>query len=274
MFDFANILFSGACNARCPFCIGKQVLPGLNQDNLHLFPPANLDRFIHLVWEHRIPQVVLTGTNTDPQLYAYEGELLALLRQRLPAGTQISLHTNGRLALRKIDWINQYDRVAISFPSFKPETYRRIMGVSNPPDLERIIPLLQIPFKISCILHPRSQAELGQFLQGCQERGVQRVVLRKIFGEKRSWEQLIPFNALGLESQGVYRGNPVYYLEGMEVTLWDFTQSACTSLNLFSNGQINADYLLAQPGSQEARSLHPKGPHPTAPPLRLPPAPP
>ena len=24
-FDFANILFSGNCNAKCPFCIGKEL---------------------------------------------------------------------------------------------------------------------------------------------------------------------------------------------------------------------------------------------------------
>jgi hypothetical protein len=25
-YDFANLLFSGPCNARCPFCIGQQVI--------------------------------------------------------------------------------------------------------------------------------------------------------------------------------------------------------------------------------------------------------
>ena len=46
MFDFANILFSGRCNARCPFCIGRQVDPRLNEDNLDEFPPRELDRLL------------------------------------------------------------------------------------------------------------------------------------------------------------------------------------------------------------------------------------
>jgi len=47
MYDFANILFSSSgsqpCNARCPYCIGRQIDPRLNADNLSLYPPRNLD---------------------------------------------------------------------------------------------------------------------------------------------------------------------------------------------------------------------------------------
>ena len=39
MYDFANLLFSGGedhpCNARCWFCIGKQIGPRLEQNNLY-----------------------------------------------------------------------------------------------------------------------------------------------------------------------------------------------------------------------------------------------
>ena len=45
-YDFANLLFAGPCNARCPFCIGRQIDPRLSVNNLREFPPRNLDRFV------------------------------------------------------------------------------------------------------------------------------------------------------------------------------------------------------------------------------------
>ena len=72
-YDFANILFAGPCNARCPFCIGRQIDPRLSVNNLREFPPRNLDRFVELILDHAIKQVVFTGTTTDPQLYRLRG---------------------------------------------------------------------------------------------------------------------------------------------------------------------------------------------------------
>ena len=139
MADFANILFSGRCNARCPFCIGRQLDPRLNVDNLDQYPPRNLSRFLEMIRQQNVRQVVLTGTNTDPQLYRYEESLLAFLRGALPAETRFSLHTNGRLALRKIRVFNAYDRVSLSIPSFDPEIYRQVMGVSGVPAVAEIL---------------------------------------------------------------------------------------------------------------------------------------
>jgi molybdenum cofactor biosynthesis enzyme MoaA len=263
MYDFANILFSGPCNARCYFCIGKQIDPRLSPDNLKVFPPRNLEALIALVWEHGIRQVVLTGTNTDPQRYRHEARLVALLRERLPAGTQIALHTNGLLALRKMGVFNLYDRVALSFPSFESETYRQMMGLPRPPDLERILARTQVPVKVSCLLDRHNLPELPGFLARCRELGVRRVVLRKLYGEEGGPKKegrststasqdafnvsLRPYiNALGLEPRPAYRGNAVYAYGDMEVTLWDFEHTTSTALNLFANGQISTNYLLAE----------------------------
>ena len=66
MFDFANILLSGRCNACCPCCIGRQIDPRLNLDHLGEYPPRNFAKFIELIRQVGIRQVVVTGTNTDP----------------------------------------------------------------------------------------------------------------------------------------------------------------------------------------------------------------
>ncbi len=285
MYDFANLLFSGPCNARCPTCIGRQLDPRLNTNNLDEFPPRNLDRFTALIREHGIREVVFTGTTTDPQLYRHEARLLAHLRERLPAGTRFSLHTNGRLALRKMDTFNLYDRVCLSLPSFDPETYRKMMGVAGIPDLAEILRRAAIPVKVSCLATDDNAAQLESYLEQCAATGVRRVVLRKLFGERRGWEELTPFfppiaaGYLPVESiissgrrwgdeRGVYcgdyRGNPVYEFKdprglgdpgGLEVTLWDFDRSESTSLNLFSTGVISSEYLLARarPGGNGAR---------------------
>jgi hypothetical protein len=245
-YDFANILFAGPCTARCYFCIGKQLPPQLNPRNLDVYPPHGLEALISAIWENHIPQVVFTGTTTDPQLYRHEARLLACLHQRLPPGTQFSLHTNGRQALRKMAVFNQYDRAAISFPSFNPQVYHQVMGMPDLPDLESILQQAKIPVKISCVVEPHNQPEVGDFLFRCQAIGVKRLVLRKLYGNTQSWSSLLDLTGLGLTFRTTYRGNPVFDFQGMEVTLWDFDQAESTSLNLFANGQLSSHYLLAQ----------------------------
>lgn len=241
MFDFANILFAGPCNARCPYCIGQQIDPRLSVNNLDVFPPRNLDHFVSMIREHNTRQVVFSGTTTDPQLYHHEAKLLDHLRAVLPAETQIALHTNGRLALKKIDTFNRYDRVCLSLPSFDPDTYREMLGVSGVPDLAALLDRARVPIKISCVVDKHNCAELPDFLGRCHALGIQRIVLRHLYGH----------NSLGplitdLPYRGDYRGNAVYDYRGMEITEWDFDQCESTSLNLFSTGVISTSYLLAE----------------------------
>jgi len=187
--------------------------------------------------------VILTGTDTDPQRYLHEEKLLRLLREQTPSGTRLILHTNGRLALHKIGVFNQYDRVSISFPSFNPVTYQKMMGVPQPPDLEEIIRQSVVPVKVSSVITEANAGEIDEFLIRCREMGVQRIVLRKLYGEKQPWEALLRIT-LQLIQIGAYRGNPVFRYQGMEVTLWDFEGTEITSINLFSNGVISNLYLL------------------------------
>jgi MoaA/NifB/PqqE/SkfB family radical SAM enzyme len=241
MYDFANILFAGPCNRSCPFCIGQYVAPRANVHNLDLFPPRGLDAFVALVNRERVPQIVFTGTTTDPQLYRHEARLLALLRARLHRGARFSVHTNGVLALRKLDVFNSYDRACISFPSFDPEVYARLMGSRRVPDLAAILQRATIPVKVSCVLNEHNAPGLPAFLAECRRVGVQRLVVRKLYGETRRWDVLAD-----LPRRGAFRGNPVLDYEGMEVTFWDFDASECRSVNLFADGTLGTSYLLAR----------------------------
>ncbi len=240
-YDFANILFAGPCNARCPFCIGKQIDARLNVNNLNEFPLRNLDRFVEMVIEHDIKQIVFTGTTTDPQMYQHEGRLLELLRSRLPCDRQYSVHTNGQLAIKKIETLNLYDRVCLSLPTFNAQTYYRMMGLCRVPDLGEIASRVKIPVKVSCVINEHNINETPEFLEGCYQAGIKRLVFRKLYKDKREWDV-----TSGLKVRGEYRGNTVYDYKGLEVTYWDFDRTESTSINLFSTGYIGTSYLLAE----------------------------
>jgi MoaA/NifB/PqqE/SkfB family radical SAM enzyme len=248
MYDFANILFAGACNRACPWCIGRTLPAAVNRPNLDLWPPRGLEAFIAEVDRHRIEQVVFTGTITDPQLYRHEARLLALLRERLHPAARFSVHTNGVLALRKLDVFNAYDRACISFPSFDPATYRAMMGPGKVPDLAAILAAARIPVKVSCVVDENNVAEIPAFVAECRRIGVRRLVVRKLHGETRDWGLF-----RDLEPTGWFRGNPVYTVDGMELTHWDFDRSRCTSINLYPDGSLGRDYLLTEGARTAAR---------------------
>jgi molybdenum cofactor biosynthesis enzyme MoaA len=212
----------------------------LNRDNLHEFPPQNLETFVALLRRHGVRQIVLTGTTTDPQLYRHEARLILGLRERLPEA-RLSLHTNGQLALKKMGTFNLYDRVALSLPSFDPATYEKMTGSRRVPDLAAIVRAARVPVKVSCVLDEHNVGQLDRFLARCREVGIRRVVLRQLYGDARRWS-LPP----RLRRVGEYRHNPVYDYEGVEVTYWRFDATTSTSLNLFSDGTISDEYLLAR----------------------------
>ncbi|MBK8481004.1 MAG: radical SAM protein [Proteobacteria bacterium] len=239
-YDFANILFAGPCNRACPWCVGRALPAPLNEPNLALYPPRNLDALLEAINAARVRDVVLTGTNSDPQLYRHERRLLALLRRRLHAGARLALHTNGARVLRRLTAFNSYDRACISFPSFDPGRYRRLMGSAQVPDLAAILAAATIPVKVSALVNADNEDDLGCFLARCRAIGVRRVVLRRLLGDARPFAPVA-----GLQTVGSFKGNPVCDYEGMQVTLWRFDHTReLRSLNLFADGTLTDHYLL------------------------------
>jgi len=242
MIKFANILFAGNCNARCPFCIGKQIDPQRQQTNLEIFPIPGLNYFLDIARAEAIPHIVLTGSNTDPLLYNQLAPLIKHLRTEMP-NTTISLHTNGRLVRKKIATVNLFDKICVSLPSFQPQTYQKMMGVPIITKPAKLFDLIKIPIKLSCLVNNTNASEIPDYLERCRTFDIQRVVLRKTFGEECGWEQLIKLD-LGTP-EGRYGGCPSYNFNGIQVTLWDFHQANIESLNLFANGETSRQYHLA-----------------------------
>ena len=235
----ANILLSGRCNLRCPACIGRQpgrVLP----DNLERFPLAGMARFEARLMRLGIREITITGTNTDPLLHKHLGELVARLNARV-AGARINLHTNGVLALERLSVIRRCNRVCISLPSFQPRTCRAMTGSSRVLDLERIVQGVGIPVKVSVLLSPHNLEQIPSILVRCRAAGVRRVVLRQLWHGPS-----LPLALGDAEPVRWFAGNPVYNLDGMEVTVWSFGETRLPCLNLFSDGSMSHAYLLHQ----------------------------
>jgi hypothetical protein len=109
------------------------------------------------------------------------------------------------------------------------------------PDLARIVAEARIPIKVSMLLSEHNVGEVDAFLHRCAEIGVRRVVLRRRYGETRDWPILQDKPVCRF-----YRCNPVYAIEGMEVTYWTFETTTSTSINLFADGTLGTSYLLME----------------------------
>lgn len=245
MNKFANILFAGTCNAFCPHCIGKQIDSTLSIDNLDTWPLRNIDTFIDILKKEDIKEISLTWTITDPLLYKHQKELIACLRNNIP-WSKLSIHTNGRLIKKIPDIFNLYDRAAISIPSFHEDIYQILMWTKWVPNVEEIIKTSYIPIKISTLITDINRHDIKDFIESCYQKWVKRLVLRKLFWEKRLLNDLIHADTISMIYIWDFMHNKVYNYKGVEVTLWEFESTENICYNLFSDWTISDKYLLSE----------------------------
>ena len=243
MYDYANLLFTGKnCNSRCYECIGERKELQDIPTNLTTFPLRNIDSLINAVNEYKIRDLAFTGTNVDPQLYRYEKELISYVNERLRPETNLSLHTNGLLALRKMDEFNSYDKASISFPSFNSETYTQITKVKQP-NLKEIIRQAEVPVKLSMLITPFNTGEIADYVKQVADLGLDRVVIRKLKSREDEFplENMAPFKSRN-PLKFIF-GWPVYDMQGIEVTICGFDSSTAKGLFLFSDGRIKDELV-------------------------------
>lgn len=246
-YDFANILFSGKCNAKCPYCIGNSISQVWNLDD---FPLKNFDTFLHEVNEKKIWEIIFTGTNTDPLLYRHQQALVEDIRTRCGSWVRLALHSNGFLLEREPSLLRLYDKCTLSIPSFDPDTFSELMGTKQKVlDLIKITENTSNPIKLSRIVTERNNTfdDTKLYLKMAMENNIKRIAFRKVFWEFFSWHKTIDF----LEKmEAVYtwefRSNPVYMWNNIEITLWSFDNTTSKSINLFSDGRISGEYLITR----------------------------
>jgi len=234
-YDYASILFSGKCNARCPTCIGNYPEYLGTPQNLGVQELKGLEAFLKKVSDEDVRYISLSGVNADPQQYQFELELIDRLRKEAPQAT-LSLHTNGRLALEKSREFNLYDRATLSFPSFNDETYRKVMGVKSI-DIQEVLRRARIPIKFSMLLTEHNQGEIEDYVKQIKELGINRMAIRKLVGRE---DEFKVFNGMNPKKQ--IFGNPVYEINGVELTVWDYTKSTVNGLYLFPDGSLRDSF--------------------------------
>ena len=242
MYDYANILFTGKCNLGCYECIGNN--PALQKlpSNIREFPLKGIDALLSKVNTFNIRDLAFTGTNVDPQQYSHERELIGYVKGSLSAAqnssTKLSLHTNGLLALRKIDVFNSYDKASVSLHSYTPETYKRMTKSGRIPDIKSIVEQARIPIKLSMLITQYNVSEIDDYIQQSAALGISRIVVRKIKGRDTEFplETIEPFKDKGIKK--IVFGWPVYELHGVEVTVCGFDSSTAKGVFLFSDGRL------------------------------------
>jgi MoaA/NifB/PqqE/SkfB family radical SAM enzyme len=239
---FANILLSGPCNLACPLCIGSSLHSGARLNSLDRWPLPGLPPFAVALLQRGIREVSLTADNTEPMLYRHTPALLVWLRATLP-GVRVSLHTNGTLILKRLERFNSFDRATISVPSLRPRTCLAMTGSGRVLDLEQIVSVAAIPLKVSTLVTRDNAAELPALMHRCSSLGIRRMVLRK------PWQVAAQVPVLaGMVPARWFAGNPVFDVEGMEVTVWDFHKTSLPCVNLHADGTVDAHYELAGGG--------------------------
>ena len=143
-YTFANINLLGKCNANCYFCLGKDIAEKIdceNQANIYFTEWKNFEKFLDSCKELGIKKIYLTGQNIDSLQYKYFDELRDYLQA---LGFLFGIRTNGYLLEKKLSSVLLCnDEIGLTINSLNPETNNVIMGHSDIPKWNILIPQLK-----------------------------------------------------------------------------------------------------------------------------------
>lgn len=239
---FGNIHLSGPCNRSCYFCIGQHMMALDQENNLDQWPLLGIDKFVTECNARGVTDINLTGTNTDPSLYAHHRALSIYLQDKIP-GLKLGLRTNG-IALERIRQVSAfYEKASISVPSFDADIYKKSMGQGSPPNVGALLELFD-DVKINIVLNPHIDlVDLSITLETLWKLGVKRVNLREPYGQPHVGD---PMAKYGLTPIGNVLGMPEYTYYGMKVLYWDVHYVGVESVNLYAQGRISIDYPITR----------------------------
>lgn len=255
---FGNIHFSGPCNRACYFCIGQHMmaLDHINSLEKELVGTRELEMFLRKCDEAGVKQINLTGSNTDPLLYKYLEDLVVHLNAR---DYIVGIRTNGVAWDRVTDAVRLLvDKWSFSLTSVIPKTYKKTMGMGEPPNLRAIVKSLQskADVKINMVLCPENanEHELNAMIATASAAGIHRINIREPYGQPHIGNPFrINLGGLsGVQRLEDHKGMPVYYHQYFDVELmyWDVHYVEVDSVNLYMNGRISTDYAVSKGHSE------------------------
>ncbi|HIH24661.1 TPA: radical SAM protein [Candidatus Woesearchaeota archaeon] len=256
-YTFANINLLGNCNADCYFCLGKDIkeeLRGKNQLGTHFTQWNNFKEFLERCKYDNVSKLYLTGQTADGLQYKYLDEIVDTLQND---GFTVGVRTNGYLAQRKMDAIQKMKGgVGYSIHTLDPETNRIIMGRSDLPDWNDIIPQSGPNVRVSIVLNRHN---IGEFDDLCKYisafPNVRYIQVRRIstdtrieeLGEDiRLYEQFYEEFRAKHEPTGEFHLAQQFQLYGKEVDFWRTVETSINSLNYFTDGTCSDEYFIVE----------------------------
>lgn len=257
-YSFANINLLGKCNVDCFFCLGKDIEEELAPHNQLTTPVDELPRlngFLDICSKHHVRKIYITGQNTDSLLYRHLRGLIQYLHTQ---GFIVGLRTNGYRAVQLMSTINLCDlSVGYSIHSIDPVTTKMILGRSDMPDWETIIPATNHP-RISIVLNRCNEAEFFNLLKfTARFPNVRYVQVRRPSTDTRT-KLLAPDMAayervytqvasvFGPPKDRLWHDAEVYRIYGQDVVFWRTVKTSVNSLNYFTDGTISDLYFVVE----------------------------
>lgn len=263
--SFANINILGKCNADCYFCLGKDIDPifsNQNQMRDHFSTWKKFDEFLDICEQRNIPNIYVTGQNTDALMYRYLSEILDYGQGR---GFKMGLRTNGFLAPKKMDAIAK----CIANPGFSIhtrdfDTQQLMMGKSPMPDWEKILTEVD-HCRVSIVASKYNVAEIPEMLEWLGKfPSVQYVQVRRICTDSREdfliedarcFDRLLADIDKEHTQVGEFYAAPVYSIAGKDVCFWQTVKTDIDSVNYFTDGTISDEYFVIEGYMRESENF-------------------
>lgn len=260
-YSFANINLLGKCNVDCYFCLGKDLELEFEQyqdTQTHFLKFPNFQNFIDRCKELQIPQIYITGQNTDSLLYRHLDQLIDYLQLQ---GFKVGLRTNGLLAHKMMDVINKCDTcwgdaVSYSIHTLNLETQKKIWKTPLVPNWDFILKNTTAKMRVAIVVTRYNYQEIDSILQFLSNyKNVEYVQVRKICTDTRynelvedmelfeQYEKEVAAKYLKIKT---FESASVYGMYGMEVSFWRTVGTTVNSINYFSNGILSDDYFIIE----------------------------
>lgn len=257
-YSFANINLLGKCNVDCYFCLGKDIeslLSKHNQLKTHFSEWRNFGQFINICKERNIENLYITGQNTDSLLYNHLADLINFLQ--IGSDFHVGLRTNGYLAEKNFETLNLCEaNVGYSVHSLDPLTNKMMIGNSNIPDWDKIIPATK-NCRVSIVLNRCNQFEFFSLLKYLSKfENIKYIQVRRVSTDTRL-ELLAPDIAAYEETystvQQIFQMTrkfvtdaEEYNIYGKPVVFWRTVKTSVNSLNYFTDGTISDNYFIVE----------------------------
>lgn len=256
-YSFANINLLGKCNVDCFFCLGKDIEPLLSRHNQLKIPFLewkNFGQFVRICKEKGIKKLYVTGQNTDSLLYVYLKELINFLQDM---DFQVGLRTNGYLSEKHMDTLNLCKaNVGYSIHSLNPLTNKMILGKSDIPNWEHIIPATK-NVRVSVVLNRCNKNEIFSLLRYLSKfSNIKYIQIRRVSTDARLaalTPDIIAYEEIYTKVSEIFPRTrkfvtdaEEYDIYGKPVVFWRTTKTSVNSINYFTDGTLSENYFIVE----------------------------